>query len=230
MGTKIDFGYDYEKLLSSIRGFYTGAGYYGALIVLDRAREVHSGLRKNGFPEFSHQLMQVAYLRMVQAGVMYPEATHVVMLAHDLDEDYNVTPAETMAAIRNGCPVHWSGWREYERMGPALSLMNKEGKKTEAYYRDISEDPIASLAKGEDRDHNLGSMIEAFTPQKQRSYIAETREHTLPMLRRARKLFPGQEPIYQNLRHEISVKIYMAEQILALRDLQVHTRETALIP
>lgn len=217
--TSIDLGYDYEKLLTSLRGFYQGAHFYGALIMLDRAREVHSGKRKNGFPEFSHQLMQATYLRTIQAGVMYPEAMHIVVLAHDMDEDYNVTPAENCKAIADGCPVHWAGWKDFQKVEPAMNIMNKKkfANPREAFLA-LSRDPIAGPCKGLDRDHNISSMPDAFTRPKQRSYIAETRELILPMLKAGRKLFPAQEPIYHNLAHQIRMKISLIERHLDLLD------------
>ena len=213
--TTIDLGYSYDKLLTSLRGFYQGSHYYGALIMLDRAREVHSGKRKNGFPEFSHQLMQATYLRTIQAGVMYPEAMHIVVLAHDMDEDYGVTPEENCKAIKDGCPVHWSGWKEFQMIEPAMDAMNKKKfASPEAAFRALARDPIAGPCKGLDRDHNISSMPHAFAPPKQREYIAETRELILPMLKAGRKLYPAQAPIYHNLAHQIRMKIMLIEHHL----------------
>jgi hypothetical protein len=219
MGTVIDLGYDYEKLTSSLRGFYDGQQYYGAEIVLDHARSHHSGVRKDGRPEFSHQIMQATSLRhMRDAGVMYPEATHIVVLAHDLDEDYEVRSDVTARLVHDGCPVHWTGWNDYARIWPALDLMNKTGKETAAYYEALSLDPIASIAKGLDRDHNLSTMVGAFDRAKMERYITETRTEVFPMLKRARKLFPSQKSIYHGIAHQIRYKLYMAEWYLTVVD------------
>jgi hypothetical protein len=231
---KIDLGYDYEKMTSSLRGFYTGAGYYGAVIVLDRAREVHSGTRKNGFPEFSHQIMQASVLRGLPR-LLYPELVHITVLAHDLDEDHSVSVEDTCEAIRKAVPSDWSGHSQIDLLPDTLERMNKyelvpvldqmrlgapqrRPKPTEVYYGEIASDPIASLAKGLDRDHNLSSMIEVFSVEKMRQYIGETIEYVLPMLKEARKRFPSQEPAYQNIRHQINYKLYMAKRWAELRE------------
>ena len=59
---------------------------------------------------------------------------------------------------------------------------------------------IASVCKGFDRVHNLMSMLGGFTPEKQVSYIQETKDFTIPMLKLARRNFPSQECVYENIK------------------------------
>jgi hypothetical protein len=220
--TQIGPGYDYEKMLTALRAYYVGAGYYGALIVLDLAKDAHTGTRKNGEPEFCHQVRQASYLRTIQSGVMYPEATHIVVLAHDMDEDYGISPADTCKKIDAGTPVYWKGAFDFPRIEPAMRAMNKKTPLGEAfkdsYFWVLGQDPIASVAKGLDNDDNVLSMIGAFTPEKQRSYLSTSKKKILPMLRMARKLFPAQEPVYQNLKHQLLVKMMLIEHHLSYLD------------
>jgi hypothetical protein len=58
--------------------------------------------------------------------------------------------------------------------------------------------PCASIAKPADRINNQGSMVGVFPAQKMRSYTEETVRLFLPMLKRAKRRFPDQEPAYEN--------------------------------
>lgn len=234
MNTEIDLGYNYEKMTSSLRGYYSGADYYGALIMLDRAREVHSGTRRNGFPEYSHQIMQASVLRTLP-GLIDPEIIHICVLGHDLEEDHDVSVDSSITAIVRGVPKGWAHIGDIEAICGALKAMNKyytrldsdlvsqgstgrHQKPTGTYYTNLSVSSHASIAKGLDRDHNLSLMMDVFNLKKMGRYIAETREYVLPMLKSARKLFPSQEPAYQNLRHQINYKIHMAEKWITMKE------------
>ena len=58
-------------------------------------------------------------------------------------------------------------------------------------------------------------MIGVFTLQKQEDYLAETKEHFLPMLKRARRAFPRQEPVYENIKHALTGEIALIEAVHA---------------
>ena len=86
----------------------------------------------------------------------------------------------------------------------------------QAYYAEISECPVASIVKPVDRAHNIGSMLGAFSYEKQVSYIAETRELVLPALKRARRRFPEQELAYENIKQILTTRIALIEAIHAV--------------
>lgn len=66
--------------------------------------------------------------------------------------------------------------------------------------------------KGIDRVHNLTTMLGGFKPQKRVEYIQETQEYVLPMLKQARRNFPDQECVYENLKFIIinQINLYNA--------------------
>jgi len=88
----------------------------------------------------------------------------------------------------------------------------------ENYYNILSTCPIASVAKGFDRVHNLMTMLGGFSTQKRISYIEETLEKTVPMLKRARREFPEQIPVYENIKYVMTnqVQLYKALNKLAV--------------
>lgn len=221
--TTIELGYNYDKLRSNLRGYYTGAKYHGALLTLDRGLEIHNGKRKNGLPEFAHQVFQAQFFRTVEANAMYPECTHIVILAHDMEEDHKITSVETGWSIQkhgylnaNLLQIVIEGLDAMNKYNPVhpddtIGMANREAKSLREYYDEIATSPVASIAKGDDRIHNIQSMTGVFTPTKQRLYIQETREYILPMLKAARKRFPSQEPIYQNIKHVLLTQIHLIE-------------------
>jgi phage-related minor tail protein len=71
--------------------------------------------------------------------------------------------------------------------------------------------PITSLAKGFDRVHNLMSML-GTVEKKRISYVNETLEYTVPMLKLGRRNFPMQESVYENIKFIMTnqIKLYNA--------------------
>ena len=195
---KIELNYNYDKLRTAMRYWLLGSGWHVALKAMEMGLDAHDGERRNGNPEFSHQMFQAQYARTLPA-LMYPEETIAVIFLHDIVEDHDV-PISTIHAEFG------------EMIGNGVDLMSDvdaQGKERplELYYPAMVASPLASLAKGIDRMHNFQSMLDVFTLEKQRRYIDETREHILPMMKAARKKFTQQEPAYQNVKHVLLTQI-----------------------
>jgi len=182
----------YEKLRLTVRYWLLGRGYTLALKAMEFAAEYHVGLRKDGNPEFSHQIWQAAYARTLADLMIHPEETIAVIFLHDVVEDYGVTLAEIER--RFGTTV-----------ADAVGRMSKEvegrKKSSEIYFSELSLCPISSMAKGIDRIHNHQTMRGAFNPAKQTDYLGETEVDILPMLKAARRRFPEQEAAFENIKH-----------------------------
>lgn len=196
------YGLSYDKMRVALRYWLLGKGYVRALKAMEFAAARHTGVRKDGTPEFSHQVWQAQYLRTIAQGLTHPEETFCTVFLHDVVEDHPV-PLQEIA----------------ERFGPEVAgpvdRMSKVvlgvRKPTDAYFEAMSACPIASVAKGIDRVHNHGSMLGAFSPAKMASYLEETDADILPMLKKARRRFPEQEAIYEN------VRLHLAGQMMFLR-------------
>jgi len=197
--TTIQLGYDYETLKTSIRYWLHGRGYHTALKAMDLGLKWHTESRKDGLPEFSHQIFQAAYARSLADLMMYPEDTLSVIFLHDLIEDHQ--PEQELVDDGFGKEIGYG----VELMTNVDCQGNK--KDTASYYAMMAYDPLASIAKGVDRMHNFQSMSGVFALEKQQRYIAETIEHIIPMLKEARKKFPEQEPVYQNIKHVLRTQI-----------------------
>lgn len=154
-------------------------GYTLALKAMTFAELFHSGRRKDGSHEFSHQV-EMALMALEIADLRDMDIILAVCFLHDIREDYGIPDAE----IRD---------RFGDRVADAVDILTKEFRGVRlpdglAYAR-ISEDPIAALVKGLDRTHNLRTMVGAFGVSKQVSYRKETADHIRPMLIIARRRY-----------------------------------------
>lgn len=204
---------EFNKLDVSLRYWLLGIGeqrpeFLQALQAYEFARQYHTGKRKDGVtPEFFHQLYIGQYLRTLHTSLIYPADCLAVAALHDVSEDYFVPNAQLQ-----------------ERFGDQIArpaeLLNKllpdGGKKDMAqYFEDIARCPIASIVKGADRIHNLQSMLGVFSGKKQRDYLDETKTYFLPMIKKARRLFPAQEPAYENIKLMLNSQVQLFEALQA---------------
>lgn len=203
---------DYNKLTIAIRHWLIGRKYFDAIAAMDLASSHHIGHRKGGQPEFSHQIEQAAYARTIEPMFENPEQLFCVIFMHDMVEDPGGLDNQKY-------PLDKINDRFGNIVGDAVWRMTNQyidgtKKNVETYYGEIGDCPIASICKGLDRIHNQGSMHGVFTMEKQHSYILETDTHIIPMLKKARKLFPKQEMVYHN------IKFILHEQMKLVKSLQ----------
>ena len=195
----------YAKKLLTLRSHLTGARYFNALAALEFAQRYHVGTRKDGVtPEFQHQV-EIALYVLTLPDLQYREEAIATIFLHDVREDYGVADGEIQAIFNND---QFAG-----RVARAVDCMTKEFrgvKRDEAeVFQAIANDPIASIAKGADRVHNLNSMLGVFTVKKQKEYVDEVVAFFLPMLKTARRLFPHQVNAYENIKFVLETQLAM---------------------
>ena len=79
--------------------------------------------------------------------------------------------------------------------------------------------PITSrIVKAADRFHNHSSMGNAFSVAKQLSYLVETEQLVLPMIKVAARAFPLQEPAFENAKLALRSQISLARPALLLAE------------
>lgn len=196
---------EFEKKLLTLRQQLIGARYYGALSALDFAMKYHTGTRKDGItPEFQHQV-EIALYALTLADVKYREEVIATIMLHDVREDYHITDNEIRIVLKECEPAF------IDRVCRAVENMTKEwrGERKDEVdlFNAMAEDPIASIAKGCDRIHNIQSMVGVFTIEKQTQYISEVDLLFIPMLKKARKRFPYQHCAYMNILHLLRSQI-----------------------
>jgi (p)ppGpp synthase/HD superfamily hydrolase len=193
-----------KKQEIALRYWLLGRGYNLALEAMEFAAFHHNGFRKDGVtPEFSHQIAICHYVRTLPA-LRDMEKTLTVCLLHDVSEDYGIARDEQ--ARRFGEDVATSVW-----------AMTKEFKGVKRnpteVFASIAQDPYASIGKGADRGHNFNSMVGVFNAKKQLAYVAEGEEFFLPMIKKARRLFPDQEAAYENIKHLLTTQMALVKAI-----------------
>lgn len=199
---------NFEKQKISVRYWLQGRGYFKALKAMDFASKLHTGKRKDGSHEFSHQISQVSYIKTLVDSLLFPEDTICTIFLHDTSEDYDVPFVEIEKLF---------GTRVRNAVFKMTKVYRGEKKDIKVYYSDMLDCEIASVAKGVDRIHNHLTMLNGFKPEKQKSYILETMEHIIPVIKSSRRRFPEQEPVYEN------IKFVLLNQIRLYDELTKHT-------
>jgi len=193
----------FEKRKLVLRQQLIGAEMFDALAAMEFADKHHTSVRKDGFtPEFDHQI-SIALYALTLPNLRYREEVIATIMLHDTSEDYGVSYGEIYDLFTDPARA--------KMIADAVSAMTKvfRGVKREehAVFEEIARNPIASIAKGCDRIHNLQSMIGVFSEEKQRQYINEVRQFFLPMLKTARRLFPYQVSAYENIKFVLNSQI-----------------------
>lgn len=181
--------------------------WYDALKAFNFAETHHAGFRKDGVtPSFMHQVEIASYILTMVKSLLFPVRTIVAILLHDTPEDTSVSHEE----IRDMFGI--------ESMND-VELLTKEyrGKKKtpEEYFDSIASNPVASVGKGGDRVNNQHSMAGVFKYGKQISYCDETRTHFFKFLKTARRLFPEQELVYENIKFVLTTQLRIYDAIHA---------------
>lgn len=198
------------KLRLHLRGWLQGRAeenpeYYLPLKALEFGDQYHKGHRKDGVtPEYQHQMEIAQNLRTLSRNLLFPAQTLAAALLHDVMEDYDVSMRTMVAEF--GRPIADAVWR--------LTKVHAGTKKPlSQYFGEIAKCQIASVVKGADRVNNMQSMVGVFTLEKQKEYIFEVEEYFLPMLKSARRAFPEQEPVYENLKLMLVSQIQLLNAI-----------------
>lgn len=199
----MDIMVNHAKRLSALRGHLRGAEMHMALEALEYARSFHCGRRKDGAPEFSHQVA-IAFHVLDLPGLLHPEETVATVMLHDTVEDYGAHHEDIIRA-RFGAGVH-SGVMSVTKKIPIFV----DGVKVHVIERDEDElyaalvnEPRGSIVKPADRSHNQKTMGGVFTRGKQVDYVNFTAQRIIPMIGEARKVFPKQYQAYMLLQDKL---------------------------
>lgn len=211
---------DFTKLLISARYWLLGmaehdAEYFKVIEALEMGLTHHDGYRNGGDPEFIHQLGIFHYLRTMHKHIRNPVIVYCLVFLHDALEDPN---QKSKAA---GTPIYITPHDIEDKFGEfflmKLKKMSKEilGVKNDEFSLDVVfEDEDTSVAKGGDRVDNVGSMVGVFKRPRLERYMKETAEEFLPRLKKARRLFPRQEAIYENIKLDLVGRLTLIAHIL----------------
>lgn len=190
-----------SKMYTYLKGFAMGGNLHETLEALTYARKLHNGqFRKSGEPYIIHPLIMACHA--VSLGVINDDIIATILL-HDVVEDCGVSVNDLPVSETVRKAVNLLTYRKpekyLERDGEGISIKDV---KTE-YYKKISENPIAAIAKLFDRCHNVSSMAGTFTKEKLFDYIDETKDYVMPLLRKTKDDFPEYQNVLFVLKYHI---------------------------
>lgn len=199
---------NFQKLKISLEGQLMGLKYFRALRAMNIALHLHDGERKDGTPEFQHQVEQCLFALSL-SDVPDLEELCVVIFLHDTIEDKGLT-IEDVASL-----PHYNFGIDTANRVYAMSKVYRGVKRDSV---EVAERQslcyIVAIAKGIDRIHNHGTMTAAFSLEKIRSYLTETEKHILPMLKRARKNFPQYSGVFYLIETVLHRDIHMLNKLI----------------
>ena len=183
--------FDPDKMYTYLRGFASGAGMGQTMKALSFAREKHAGqTRKSGEPYIVHPLTMAC--NAVSIGIREDRVIAAILL-HDVCEDCGVPLSEL--------PVDDTVRRAVDLL--TFRVMDGEQTAKTRYYNMILQSREATLTKLVDRCHNVSSMAGTFSEEKLLAYIDETRQYVLPLLRKAKTVYPEDADVLFILKYHI---------------------------
>ena len=189
----------YEKTKIAIHYRMLGAKMYKAIKAMNFAIEYHNGKRKDGSPEFSHQVFIANFAMTLPINNdKFMETLLCAIFLHDICEDYDVSFDDISRLFGEDISVI---------VNCLTKVVNGNKLSEEEYVEKLKTNIIAMLAKGCDRLHNISTMWSTFTIEKQISYTEETINFILPLLKYGRKNYPEYELCFENIKQSINGRL-----------------------
>lgn len=188
----------YDKVFVYLKKEFEQDGFKNALKAMDRASKYHCGLRKNNAPEFSHQIEICLFLTTIPQlpAKEFLDDFYTAALLHDIIEDYNLS----YELIENEYSPYVAN------LVSLLSKVENGIKKTnDEYFAGLSTNIHAILIKLADRFHNLSTMHNGFTIEKQKQYINEVKEYFYPLVKGALANYPNYNKSLYLMKNNIEV-------------------------
>jgi hypothetical protein len=214
-----------DLLEKSVREWLQAAGYDKAIACLDILKEKENRkFRQDGItPSWLHQLSQAVYtISLIEDGVYLadPEAVICLNFIHDVGEDHGIRPGQLKnMLIRRG--VEDDDWLtelmiDYDVISKQYGKNGEPRYKSEfEYYEANRKRQNTSVAKLEDRSHNIATQVGVKGMEKIRRYISNTQVILNDFVRDSSKQFPEQKEAYEALQKIIETSVQSTRYLLA---------------
>lgn len=203
---------DYSKLRTKVLGLIEGLtladpAYFSVRSLLTLSEKVHCNTRKDGAPEFSHQLEMLALALSLHDVLLKPRDVYMAILAHDLYEDY----PNQLSVLQKSHPevVRYAA-------NTLAKYTDSDAKSYYTYFANIAACEVCSIVKLIDRVHNLSTAVGVFSNTKLDEYVEETEKYFFPMCRLAKDEF-NQRSAYEVLK---AMLLIQCRTIKAFRAMQ----------
>lgn len=206
----------FSKLYIALKFRLFGMGYFKAMEALEKGREIHDSIRKDGItPEYQHQI-EIALFILTLKDVKDLETCLILALFHDTLEDYPERISEKYI-LDNFGELVYSGLQSLNKYTMKMQdgCFQKVAKTPSEYFGVIGEDKNTAIVKLSDRVNNLQSMQRGkFTLEKQRKYVEEVKTYFLPMAKRVRLANPEYMDAFYNLETMLKFQIEFVEMFI----------------
>lgn len=194
---------DFTKLRTKVLGIVEGLSlsdkqYYKLRRLISYAEKIHCNERKDGSPEFSHQLEMLALALTFHESLSKPLDVYMAIIAHDLLEDYPEMGLELQELFPE--TVQYSDRLAKESDHPGLRMYNK-------YFRELADCEVCSVVKLIDRVHNLSTAPGVFSYEKIHEYCDEVDKYFLDMIKIAKEQF-AQRSVYEILKFMLNTQTH----------------------
>lgn len=196
---------DFNKLRTKIFGIIEGLSflepeYYQLRNLINYAETIHDGKRKDGTPEFGHQLEMLSLAFNFHKILTKPLHVYMAIVIHDLVEDYPQNSLE----LKKSFP-------EFYQYSLVLSKEGKKEKEDESgtyysYFKEISNCEVCSVVKLIDRVHNLSTAPGVFPKDKILAYCDEAEMYFFDIIKIAKQQFHQRE-VYECLKFMLQTQI-----------------------
>lgn len=203
---------EFSKLRTKVFGIIEGISlvnpeYTELRKLLTIAEQYHSGTRKDGTPEFSHQLEMLALALTFHESLSKPLDVYMAVITHDLLEDY--PGSQTMLSTLFPRTDQYS--RRLAKF--KVNLVNEYTN----YFNNLAECEVCSVVKLIDRVHNLSTAPGVFKTEKILEYCDEVDTYFFGMLKTARDNF-GQRAVYETLKFMLNTQVHTIRTLLKTED------------
>jgi (p)ppGpp synthase/HD superfamily hydrolase len=206
---------DYTKLRTKVLGIIEGLAlsnpeYNKLRKLLILCEQVHSGSRKDGSKEFSHQLEMIAFALTYHTQLESPLEVYLAILIHDVIEDY---PGMRLAIERD--------FPEELKYSDRLSKFKDPDGGYGLYFANLSTCPICSIAKLIDRVHNLSTAPGVFKTAKILEYCKETEQYYFELIRMCKENFTNRN-VYENLKFILTTQVNTIQSLVPQEQTEVY--------
>ncbi len=195
--------FDETKMYTYIKAYATARKLYQTARVLPYVRQKHEGQFRKGddkVPYVNHPLLITCHA--LSLGMCDDDLLSAALL-HDVCEDCGV-PVDEL-------PVNDETKEAVRLVTKDFEALKNDPDEADRYYREISQNRIASMVKLLDRCNNISGMAAAFSEKKMAKYIKETEEYIYPLMDKTSDNYPE----YSN--QVFLIKYHMMSVIEAIR-------------
>lgn len=214
----------FEKLKIAARYWLLGMAesdpsYFKVLEAMEYGLEHHNGTRNGGDHEFIHQLGIFHQVRTLHRHLRNPVTVYILVFLHDAVEDAQSKTGK-LVSLEEVATI-WG-----DEIAEKVKKLSKEvlGQKNQEYSLDaIFADPDTAVVKAGDRVNNVSSMVGVFKKARLERYYKETVEEFLDRIKLARRQFPDQEGVFENMKLELMQQLQLIQHIMEQYDAPVTT-------